>query len=279
MIKKNLILLFVLILHAKSDAKSLVLVSFGVLTNICQEIGQDDFILQNINTQGSDEHSFEPRPEFMKNLKKSKALVLNGLGYEPWFEALKKSYSGQVLIASRGIVALSAADPHAWLDPLNGIIYAENVMNLFAQLEPSKKELFKSRYENYKKKLSRLSADAKIQFRKLDKRKVVTSHSSFNYLAKALDLEFYSPQGISTDHEASAKDLKRVIEIIRNDNIQALFTEYGVPSGLVETISRETRVKISGTLYSDKLSEPAGPANSYLNLLKHDLDVLHQALK
>lgn len=265
--------------QGKTETQPLVLVSFGVLANIGQELAQNDLIVQNINSRGSDEHSFEPTPELMKNLKKAKALILNGLEYEPWFDQIKKNYSGPVLIASRGIPPMSFPDPHAWLDPMNGIVYAENIKNLFIEILPNKKNLFDSRYENYKKKLLALSADSKNRFQKLKKKNVVTSHSSFNYLAKALDLKFYSPQGTSTDHEASAKDLKRVIEIIRKENVQSLFIEYGVSKGLMETISRETGVRISGTLYSDKLSDSAGPASNYLSLLKHNLDVLYESLK
>ncbi|MEK6773240.1 MAG: zinc ABC transporter substrate-binding protein [Bdellovibrionota bacterium] len=263
---------------SKAENKPLVLVSFSVLTNICLEIGKDDFDIKNINSAGSDEHSFEPKPDIIKSLKKAKALILNGLGYEPWFEHLKKDYSGTVLIASKGIEELSFPDPHAWLDPMNGIIYAENIKNLLIKLRPEKEQVIKLRFEAFKNKLKLIFEEEKKKYQRLSNRKVVTSHSSFNYLAKMFNLQFYSPYGVSTDHEASARDLKRVIEIIRKEKINSLFTEYGVSDGIMKTLSNESGVMISGMLYSDKLSDSSGPAKDYLSMIKYNLDEIHRAL-
>lgn len=264
--------------HTLAESRPLVLVSFGVLMSIAKDIGQDYFLFVNIS-ENSNGHDFEPQPEFMKNLKKAQGLILNGLGYEPWFTNIKKQYSGASLVASEGVSRLSISDPHAWLDPMNGIIYAENIKNFLSRLRPDVKDDLEKKFELLRKKLMAIAIEAKAQFRNLKKRKVVTSHSSFNYLAKALNLTFYSPQGTSAEHEPSAQDLKKIIQSVREEKITALFTEHGIPSNTMETIARETKQKISGVLYSDKLSDNQGPAFDYLSLLKNNFDQLSTALK
>jgi len=263
---------------AANSSRPLVLVSFGVLQSIAKEIGEDHFTFINISEK-SDGHEFEPQPELIKNFKKAKGLILNGLDYEPWFSQVKKHYSGPVLIASEGVSRLNLPDPHAWLDPVNGIIYAENIKIFLIKLNPEAKTPLENKFENLRKKLLSISTEAKTKFRTVKNKKVVTSHSSFNYLAKALDLSFYSPQGSNAEQEPSAQDLKNIIEIVRKEKISALFLEYGIPSGTLKTIARETKQDISGTLYSDKLTEAAGPAPDYISLVKVNLDKLYEALK
>ncbi len=283
---KNILIILVLFLFSTlskgqspaSASRPLVLVSFGVLQSIAKEIGEDHFSFLNISEK-SDGHEFEPQPELIKNFKKAQGLILNGLDYEPWFPQVKKHYSGPVLIASEGVSRLKQPDPHAWLDPMNGIIYAENIKNFLIKLQPEAKSQLEARFENLRKKLVAISIEAKTKFRSIKNRKVVTSHSSFNYLAKALDLTFYSPQGSNAEQEPSARDLKKIIETVRQEKINALFLEHGIASGTLKTIARETKQDISGTLYSDKLTDATGPAADYLSLVKANLEKLYEALK
>jgi zinc/manganese transport system substrate-binding protein len=107
---------------------------------------------------------------------------------------------------------------------------------------------------------------------------VITSHDAFGYFAKAYGVEFLSPTGISTESEASAKDVAKLIDQIRKDQVKAVFVENITDTRLVEQIARETGAKIGGTLYSDALSKADGPAKSYLEMMRHNAELLAGAM-
>lgn len=113
----------------------------------------------------------------------------------------------------------------------------------------------------------------------IERRIAVTSHDAFGYLGLELGIQFLAPVGLSLDVEASAKDVARVINQIRSQQVTALFVENITNSRMLERISAETGVAIGGHLYSDALSHVDGPANTYLNMMRHNIESLLSAFK
>jgi zinc/manganese transport system substrate-binding protein len=111
-----------------------------------------------------------------------------------------------------------------------------------------------------------------------ERRRVITSHDSFAYFEAAYGLDFVAPQGVSTEAEASAKDVARIIQQIRKEKIGAVFLENVSDARLIERIAQETGAKIGGRLYSDALSEPGGPAPTYIDMMRHNIRALSGAL-
>ena len=103
-----------------------------------------------------------------------------------------------------------------------------------------------------------------------DRRIVVTSHDAFQYFGRDYGLTFLAPQGLSTESEASAKDVARLIERIRDEGISAVFVENITDPRLLEQIANETGATIGGTLYPGALSGPDGPAPTYLDMMRHN---------
>ena len=106
---------------------------------------------------------------------------------------------------------------------------------------------------------------------------VVTSHDAFGYLGREFQIEFMAPQGLSLDAEASAADVASVIDQIEERDVSALFLENINNPKLLQMISLESGVEIGGRLYSDALSELEGPAATYLNLMRHNMESLINA--
>ena len=109
-------------------------------------------------------------------------------------------------------------------------------------------------------------------------RTVVTSHDAFQYFGRDYGLEFVAPQGLSTESEASAKDVARLILQIREQGIRAVFIENIGDRRLLRSIADETGAVIGGTLYPGALSGPDGPAATYLDMMRHNATTLAQAL-
>ena len=173
-----------------------------------------------------------------------------------------------------------AFDPHAWHSAANIVIYVDNITTALAKADPANaNDYFKNR-EAYVATVDALDAEIMARVRTLPEsaRTIVTSHDAFGYFAKRYSLTFEAPQGMSTESEASAKDVARLIRQIREENISAVFVETVTDNRLMEQIIRETGAKIGGTLYSDALSGPNGPASTYLKMMRHNTDTLMKAL-
>jgi zinc/manganese transport system substrate-binding protein len=125
-----------------------------------------------------------------------------------------------------------------------------------------------------------LDAEVRKQIAEIppERRKVVTSHDAFGYFGAAYGVQFVAPEGISEDAEPSAADMKRLIDQIRREHIKVMFFENALSPRLVQQIGSETGAVVGGTLYADALSEPGGPADTYLKMFEHNVPLLRLAM-
>ena len=125
-------------------------------------------------------------------------------------------------------------------------------------------------------KLDALDAEVKEQIAKIpaDRRRIITTHDAFGYFKDAYGVDFIAPQGVSTESEASAKDVARIITQIKKQKIPAVFLENVSDPRLLERIADETGAKIGGTLYSDALTDEKGAAPTYIDMMKHNIRTL-----
>ena len=173
-----------------------------------------------------------------------------------------------------------AYDPHAWQSLSNAVVYVDNITAALAQADPENAGTFYENRAAYVAELEALDADIRAIIARLpeNRRTVVTSHDAFQYFGRDYGLTFLAPQGLSTESEASAKDVARLIERIRAEGITAVFIENITDPRLLEQIANETGATIGGTLYPGALSGPNGPAPTYLDMMRHNATTLAQAL-
>lgn len=171
-------------------------------------------------------------------------------------------------------------DPHAWQDVANAKLYVAAIRDGLAAADPAGKEVYAANAEGYLARLDALEAEVKAAVEAIprNRRKVITSHDAFGYFARAYGLTFIAPQGVSTDAEASARDVGRIIRQIKRDKIPAVFLENVTDPRLVERIAKETGAKIGGRLYSDALSDENGAAGTYIAMMQHNIKALNAAL-
>ncbi len=108
---------------------------------------------------------------------------------------------------------------------------------------------------------------------------MITSHDAFGYFGAAYGVDFMAPQGWATHSEPSAAAVARLIRQIRNQGVRAVFIENISDPRLIERLASEAGVRIGGTLYSDALSAPDGPAGTYLRLMEHNARSIVTALQ
>jgi zinc/manganese transport system substrate-binding protein len=171
-------------------------------------------------------------------------------------------------------------DPHAWQDIDNVKIYVANIRDALIEVDPEGSETYTANAARYLDELNVLEAEVEAAIASVPEgnRKVITTHDSFAYFSRAYGLTFIAPQGVSTESEASARDVAEIIRQIREQDIKAVFIENISDPRLIERIAAETKAVVGGTLYSDALSPADGPAGTYIDMMRHNISVLSEAL-
>ena len=158
--------------------------------------------------------------------------------------------------------------------------YVDNITAALAKANPAHAGDFYSARAAYVAELEALDAEIREMTAALpeDARTVVTSHDAFQYFGEAYGLKFVAPQGLSTESEASAKDVAKLIEQMRDQNISAVFVENIADERLITMIANETGASVGGRLYPGALSAADGPAPTYLDMMRHNATTIVGAL-
>lgn len=171
-------------------------------------------------------------------------------------------------------------DPHAWQSLHNAVTYVDNITAALSKADPANASSYYANRATYVAEIEAMETEIDKMFDALaeDERTVVTPHDAFGYFAHEYKMKFLAPQGLSTESEASAADVAKLIRQIREEDVKAVFLENVADTRLLEQIASETGAGIGGSLFSDALSEPAGPAGTYLDMMRHNASTIAGAL-
>ncbi len=272
-------------LPAQAQVRIDVVASFSILGDFAKEVGGDRVAVTTLVGPNGDVHVYTPAPVDAKKIADARLVIINGLGLEGWLPRLVQSSGGKAVTvtASHGIAPLrlgSGTDPHAWQSVANAKIYVTNIRDALLAADPADAAVFRANADGYLAKLDRLDSDVRVAMAQIpqDRRKVISTHGAFGYFAAAYGVEFIAPLGVSTDSEASARDIAGIITQIRVAKIPAVFVENISDPRLIQRISAETGAGIGGTLYSDSLTDEKGDAPTYIDMVRHNIKALTHAL-
>lgn len=305
MILRRLLFAFAMLLALSASglraAPLEVVASFSILGDLVAQVGGERVAVTTLVGPGEDAHNYQPRPSDARRLGRAELVVANGLGFDTWIERLATSagYRGSVVVASAGVVPLqrvdahrdeaahdhgnhsrgaqaAAVDPHAWQDLRNAMRYVDNIAAALAAVDPDGATRYRENAADYAKQLAALDATMRETFAVLpaEQRRVVTSHDAFGYFGRAYGLQFVAAVGVSNQAEPSASGIAMLIRQLRRENVPAVFVESISDGRLVERIRKESGAALGGTLYSDALSAPGGPAPTYLDMMRHNFETL-----
>ena len=270
---------------ARAAERLNVVASFSILGDFVRNVGGNRVNVTTLVGPDSDAHVYAPTPADAKKVAGARLVFVNGLGFEGWLPRLVKSAGGKasVVTTTSGIAPLKLgpeADPHAWQSVANAKIYVANIRDALAAAAPADAEAFKSNAGAYLADLDALEREVREAMAKIPemRRKVISTHNAFGYFAAAYGVEFIAPLGVSTESEASARDIARIITQIRAAKIPAVFLENISDPRLMGRISAETGARVGGTLYSDSLTAEKGDSPTYIAMVRHNIKALTSAL-
>jgi len=271
-----------------------VVASFSVIADMLGEVGGDRIDIMTIVGPGGDCELYQPTPADVARVARARAVFINDLNeeFEPWLEPLLKQgrFTGAKVVVSRNVQTLtaeeehpvsgrqlpSAIDQHAWLDPRNGVIYVRNITAALVRLDPADAAEYRGRSAAYTKEIQAADDWARKEIAGVppEKRRALASHDSLQYLANAYGITLLAVNGWTNKSEPSAAELAKLAQQIRASHVKALFLDSITDPRAIERIAGETGAEIGGTLYGDTLSPKGGEADSYIQMLRHDVSTL-----
>lgn len=277
----------------RGDERIVVVASFSILGDFARAVGGARTDVTTLVGTDGDAHVFTPAPADARKVAAARLVIVNGLGLEGWLPRLVQASGGNavIVVAATGVPLRGAeagqtlhrddtADPHAWQSVANAKIYVANIRDALIAADPAGEAVYRGNAADYLAKLDALDREVREGVARIppERRKVISTHDAFGYFEAAYGIAFIAPQGVSTDSEASARDIAATIRQIRTAKIPAVFLEDLGDPRLIRQIATEAGARVGGTLYSDSLSDEKGDAPTYIAMVRHNIKALTSAL-
>ncbi len=290
LIKSLLIALLIGLTSCQSDqapekTRPKVVVTFTVLASMVETVAGDHVEVVSITKPGAAIHDYQPTPSDLRSAQGADLVFYNGLGLEAWFDKFLKQL-GEVpsVTLSDPIEAMDIfgnqpveyPNPHAWLSETESAQYIDQIVDGLVTLKPDAQSTFEQNAAQMKLEISEAFAAARAAAEALEpsQRWLATSEGAFSYLARDLGVNAVSLWPINADQQGTPRQVKAMIDTVREHNIPVIFSESTVSAEPAEQIARETGIRYGGVLYVDSLTTADGAAPTYLDLIKTTLTVI-----
>ncbi|MCK8903601.1 metal ABC transporter substrate-binding protein [Haemophilus influenzae] len=262
----------------QANAKFKVVTTFTVIQDIAQNVAGNAATVESITKPGAEIHEYEPTPKDIVKAQSADLILWNGLNLERWFERFFQNVKDKpAVVVTEGIQPLSiyegpykdAPNPHAWMSPLNALIYIENIKNALVKYDPQNAAVYEKNAADYAQKIKQLDEPLRAKLAQIPEaqRWLVTSEGAFSYLAKDYNLKEGYLWPINAEQQGSPQQVRKVIDLVRKNNIPVVFSESTISAKPAQQVAKESDAKYGGVLYVDSLSAKNGPVPTYLDLL------------
>ena len=271
-----------------------VVATFSILGDLVQTVAGNNFQVHTLVGPDGDTHTYEPIPADGVALAQANLIFENGLGFETW---LDKLYSASASKAKRVVVttgvtpgqiaigdAAGQTDPHAWQDVSYAMGMVNTIRDTLVAEDPGHAAAYQANAAAYLKQLQDLDGTIQQQASLIpaDRRKLVTNHDALGYFAKRYGFQVIGSAlgSISTEaSEPSAAEIAKLTDEIKSAGVPAIFTENIENSAVIAQVAQEAGVKVAPPLYTDALGKPGTNGETYLKMMRYNIDTIVAALK
>lgn len=256
-----------------------VVTTFTVIQDIAQNVAGDKANVESITKPGAEIHDYQPTPKDIVKVQNADLVLWNGMNLERWFERFFENVKDKpAVIVTEGITPMPITEgeykdlpnPHAWMSTSNALIYIENIRSALVKYDPKNAKTYNANAKAYAEKVKGIAEPLRqrLAFIPEQQRWLVTSEGAFSYLAKDYHLKELYLWAINAEEQGSPKQVKKVIDGVKANQIPVLFSESTVSDKPAKQVAKETGALYGGVLYVDSLSEKDGPVPTYLDLLR-----------
>lgn len=285
--------------------KPRVVVTASVLCDLTEQIAQSTVNVDCILEPGTDPHVYEPTPADRRAMEDAALILFSGFDYEPalirmvaatnaaiprvavFEKAVPKPLMGKGHDHDHGAdktgshphdhgheqgeTEKQVADPHIWHNPLNGIAMAAVIRESLTQISPDHASLYQQNTEAIATQLQAIDAWIKAQVATVppSARKLVTPHDSFRYFAQAYGFTVKGTiEGLSTEERPSPSHLAALVDLVKNAQVPAIFSEQTTNPQLIQSLARAANVRLAEQpLFVEGPGGPSSAAPTYQDML------------
>ncbi|HAN44988.1 MAG TPA: metal ABC transporter substrate-binding protein [Cyanobacteria bacterium UBA8156] len=252
-----------------------------ILADWLRQLVGDRLPVVSLLAPGVDPHIYEPTPQDAAVLETAAMIFYNGFNLEPQIEKLVRSSGRPAMAIAETVTPIQESDtpdPHVWGSvPLVIAALPPVVARLQTQF-PEGREVWAANGDRYQQALQALDRDLRQRLVAIPvaNRKLLTTHDAFQYFGREYGIEIVPPPiGISTEEQPSPQTLRNIVQQLRQTRVPAVFVETTISPRLIETIAAEAGVKVAATpLYSDSLGAPGSGAETYADMMRHNVNAL-----
>ncbi|MBA3910971.1 MAG: iron ABC transporter substrate-binding protein [Rhodobacter sp.] len=266
-----------------------VVTTFTVIADMARNVAGDGVDVVSVTKPGAEIHGYEPTPQDIVAAVDADLILWNGLGLERWFEQFLSNLGDVPSVTlTDGVTPISItggeydgrANPHAWMSLESALIYVDNIEKALTTADPANAATYAANAAAYKTRLQAAIGPLRDQIAALpeDRRWLVTCEGAFSYLVRDLGLRELYLWPINADQQGTPRQVRAVIDGVREHAIPAVFCESTVSSAPAEQVARETGAAFGGVLYVDSLSTADGPVPTYLDLLQVTTETIARGL-
>ena len=276
---------------AVTGGKLKVLATTSIVGDVVSQVGGDLIDLSVLMPVGTDPHDFQPRPQDAASLVDAQIIFSNGAGLEAFLQPMLDSTgtTGKLVEVSAGITLLPlpggnglAGDPHTWMDPNNVILWTQNIAAALSSADPAHAADYQANAKTYTAALQDLDAWIRTQVAQIppQNRLLISDHAVLGYFAQqyGFTLEGTLTGSFSSDAAPSAQELAALENTIRQTGVKAIFVSEAVNQSLADQVAADTGIK-AVWIYHATLTAPGGPAPSYLDFMRYNVNAIVNALK
>lgn len=272
--------------ESTGDDKPVVLATFTIIADMGKNIAGDHLEVVSILPPGAEVHGYEPTPGDIGKAERADLILDNGLGLEAWFDRFVDTAQAEHVTVSEGVDTIpieghnGTANPHAWMSPTQALIYVDNIEKAFVELDPENAEDYRANAAAYREEIIDIRGELEtfVEALPANHRLLVTCEGAFSYLARDAGLTEGYIWPVNSEQQSTPQQVARTIELVREHNVPAVFCESTVSDRSMKQVAEAGGSSFGGTLYVDSLSAPDGEVPTYLDLLRHDLAVITDAL-
>jgi manganese/zinc/iron transport system substrate-binding protein len=282
---------------APADGRLRVVATTGQVADAAAIVGGDRVQVTALMGPGIDPHLYVAGEGDVNRLQQADLIFYNGLFLEAQLAQVLQQIGERkpaIAVAETVDPALlldwanyaGQQDPHVWFDVTLWMQAVEAIRDAYSAADPDHAATYAANAAAYLDELTALHAEMLDLAATLpaERRILVTAHDAFHYFGRAYGFEVYGLQGISTDAEASAADVRELADFIVAREIPAVFIETSVPVRTIEAVqsavqARGAEVAIGGELFSDALGDADSPGGTYVGMVRHNMTTIVEALR
>lgn len=282
---------------SESNTKSGIVCTTGMVGDAVKNIVGDRQEVTVLMGPGVDPHLYKVVHSDLEKLNTAAQVFYNGLHLEgkmaDVLSNIEDQYGIPGMAISEGLeesdlrsISGTTHDPHIWFDVslwMKAVKYAGDQLS---KNDPDHAELYQTNTTAYCQELKELHEWVKVQIASIPKerRVLITAHDAFGYFGQAYDIEVRGLQGVSTVSQAGIKDRKKLVDLIIERKIKAIFVETSISDRQLKAIiedcaERGHTVTIGGTLYSDAMGAAGSEADNYIGMVKANVTTIVNALR